>query len=465
MIGNPLKGIKANDFSELKKIISEEKKLIKQIERNPSADLIKKLRARNNIIPRELARISLVRALPVQKVIKESDTTRVYPEKSSSKIFTRGKVSSKFIPKTTIQPHGVISTENKEDALKEMKTAEKTLKITEKKKEDKEDMKLERDVLSRLKKRKKKVFRKGEEKASSYVKLANKMFSKTSLSLYKNNTFSSLKKDLIQANLPYLPVSYVSTIMLTTLLAGIVSFFIFLFFLFFDLTFKIPFVSTYAGEFMDRFVKVVWIILLVPLATFFIMLTYPSNEKNYLKNRINQELPFVAIHMSAISGSKIEPSKIFEIITLTREYPYVSREFTKIINEVNIYGYNLIGAIRKTAFNTSSYKLAEVLNGVATTITSGGELDKYFEKKAQSLLFEYRLEKEKYTRLAETFMDIYISVVIAAPMILMLLLMMIKVTGIGIDLTTQMLTVIVVGGVSFINVIFLAFLYLKQPET
>ena len=169
--------------------------------------------------------------------------------------------------------------------------------------------------------------------------------------------------------------------------------------------------------------------------------------------------------MSAIAGSMVEPSKIFEIVTLTKEYPYTSMEFTKIINEINIYGYNLVGAIRKTALNTSSYKLAELLNGVATTITSGGSLDKYFDKKSESLLFEYRLEREEYTRMAETFMDIYISIVIAAPMILMLLVMMIKVTGLGIELSTGMLTFIVILIVSFINIIFLTFLYLKQPES
>jgi flagellar protein FlaJ len=436
--------IKKDDFIELRKIISEEKKLIKHIEKNPSEILIKKLRARNNLIPNILAKISLTRPLPSQKPVEKSQP-------------------SKLVVKATpaiVQPQHAVQ----EDALKELKTAEKKLEIAEKKKEEKEDMKLERDVLERLRNRKKKVIREKEEKVSGYVKLANKMFSKISLSLYKNNTFSSLKKNLIQANLPYLPVSYVSTIFLTTLLAGIVAFFIFLFFLFFDLTIKVPFISQYTGAFMARFMKVVWIVIIAPVATFFIMLTYPSSERNYIKDRINQELPFVTIHMSAIAGSKIEPSKIFEIITLTREYPYVSKEFTKIINEINIYGYNLVGAIRKTALNTSSYKLAEVLNGIAITVTSGGNLDKYFEKKAQSLLFEYRLEKEKYTRLAETFMDIYISVVIAAPMILMLLLMMIKVTGIGINLTTQMLTMIIVGGVSFVNILFLTFLYFKQPE-
>jgi hypothetical protein len=81
------------------------------------------------------------------------------------------------------------------------------------------------------------------------------------------------------------------------------------------------------------------------------------------------------------------------------------------------------------------------------------------------LLFDYRLDKEKKSKAAETFMDIYISVVIAAPMILMLLLMMMKVSGLGIGLSTGTLTFLIVGAVAVINIFFLIFLQLKQPET
>jgi len=164
----------------------------------------------------------------------------------------------------------------------------------------------------------------------------------------------------------------------------------------------------------------------------------------------------------AISGSMIEPSKIFSIIVSTKEYPYLKKEFTKLINDINILGYDLVSALRNSANNSSSKKLTELLNGIATTINSGGNLPVFFDKRAQSLLFEYRVEKEKKTRSAETFMDIYISVVIAAPMILMLLLMMMKISGLGISLSTSMITLIMVLGVSIMNIVFLTFLHLKH---
>ena len=122
----------------------------------------------------------------------------------------------------------------------------------------------------------------------------------------------------------------------------------------------------------------------------------------------------------------------------------------------------MVSALRNGAENSPSKKLSELYTGLATTINSGGDLPEFFEKRAQSLLFEHSLENEKRTKAAETFMDIYISVVIAAPMILMILLMMMKISGLGISISTSMISLIMVLAVTMINIIFLTFLQLKK---
>jgi flagellar protein FlaJ len=169
--------------------------------------------------------------------------------------------------------------------------------------------------------------------------------------------------------------------------------------------------------------------------------------------------------MSAISGSMIEPSKIFQILISTREYPHLQKELVKLMNEMNLFGYDLVTALKIMASRSPSKKLSELFNGLATTLTSGGNLRAFFDKRAESLLFDYRILREKYTKSAETFMDIYISVVIAAPMVMMLLLMMMKISGLGISLSTSMITLIIISAVSIINLGFIVFLHLRQPES
>tara|TARA_B100000315_G_C14485035_1_gene544775 strand:+ start:272 stop:859 length:588 start_codon:yes stop_codon:yes gene_type:complete len=193
------------------------------------------------------------------------------------------------------------------------------------------------------------------------------------------------------------------------------------------------------------------------------MYFYPAMTKASLERKINQELPFATINMAAISGSLIDPTRIFKIIILTKEYPNLKKEFIEIINGVNVLGYNLITVLRKSSFNSPSKKLGDLFNGLATTINSGGDLPRFFKERSKNLLFEYKIEQEKDTRTAETFMDIYISVVIAAPMILMLLMIMIQISGLGIGLSVSVITLIMIFGVSVINIIFLTFLHVRQP--
>ncbi len=322
---------------------------------------------------------------------------------------------------------------------------------------------LDREILKRLKRKKEKAVVKKEKKPSRYIKFANSLFGERVQALIKQKKLTTLERDLIKSNMEFTPVTYISVLILTTIISVIVGLMVFGFFLFFNIIPEFPIVTRAAEGFVARLSKVFWIIFVVPLGTFLFMYLYPSLEKKSLENKINQELPFATIHMAAISGSMIEPVKVFSIISTTKEYPKLEREFNKLLNEINIYGYDIVTALKNLAINCPSSKLAELFNGLATTITSGGDLFDFFEKRSQSLLFEYRLDKEKRTKAAETFMDIYISVVIAAPMILMLLLMMMKVSGLGVALSTSTITLLVVGGVSIINVFFLIFLQLKQP--
>jgi len=325
-------------------------------------------------------------------------------------------------------------------------------------------LKLERETFKRLLKKEKKVEKKKTIKPSKYVKLANNLFSGKSIALLKKGKFRKLKRDLLQANMQVLPKSYVSVIFLTTVLSIIFGIFALLFFLFFNVGAQLPIITLVKESLIKRLLKVFWILFVIPLVTFLFMYFYPSMEKKSIGNKINQELPFATIHMASISGSMIDPSKIFHIIISTGEYRYLQKEFIKLLNEMNVFGHDLVTALRKQAFNSPSRKLSDLFNGIATTITSGGDLPGFFEKRANTLLFDYRLEREKYTKSAETFMDIYISVVIAAPMILMLLLMMMRVSGLGISLSVPMITLIMVLGVSLINIVFLVFLQLRQPE-
>ncbi|HPD82114.1 MAG TPA: type II secretion system F family protein [Candidatus Pacearchaeota archaeon] len=442
------------NFEKLRKIINEEKKLYKEIyslelsRRNASigekkmivahiASIKKSIKKVNDEIPAILNSMEITSALtPKETTPKEQYFSKPGFESSSSKT-KKTEISGTSINQIPLK---------KGYTLEELKPTA-----------------LERETIKRLKKKQKKDEEdEKEKKPSEYIRLANLLFSKVSDKLVKDKTFEDLERDLIKANMQYTARSYISMIFLSVLISIFIGIIIATFFLFFKLGAIVPFITRLQGDFGLRLIRVIWIPILSPILTFMIMYIFPGLEKTSAEDRINEELPFATIHMSAISGAMIDPSKIFAVLITTKEYPFIEREFKKLLNEINIYGYDLVTALRHTAYNSPSKRLSELLNGLATTVNSGGYLPEFFDKRSQSLLFEYNLEKEKKTKAAETFMDIYISIVIAAPMILMVLLMMMKISGLGISLSTSMITLIMVLSVTMINVVFLTFLQLKR---
>jgi pilus assembly protein TadC len=283
----------------------------------------------------------------------------------------------------------------------------------------------------------------------SFSRMSNKYFREPADKLIKGGYFNSVKADLRKIASPLIINSYVSIMLFSALLAFVVSLPIAVMFIIF-------------GSYLFG----VLILFLIPLITLLGFYMYPSSTRKSLEKEINQELPFLTIYIAAIATSGIEPSKIFNILVNSKDYPYSLREIKKLTNYLNFYGYDLVSALKKASETSPSERLAQLFNGLATAITSGGELSNYLNKHADSLLFDYRLEREKYTHTAETFMNIYISLVIAAPMILMMLFVLISMTGFGSGgvFEPNNLSVLVIFMISLLNMFFLVFLNMKQPK-
>jgi len=320
-------------------------------------------------------------------------------------------------------------------------------------------------LLKRIKGNKTKEKESYEDFKSSrgYLKYSNKFFLNSAKGFVQRGYFKDLAIELKRANMDMLLEAYIAMIFFTSSISAIFGLVSGIILLFFNIGLTFPFFTTYTGSIISRLIYPILLPVILPVIVFAILYYYPSTEKDSIAKKIDQELPFAVIHMSSISGSGIEPSEIFKIIGLSREYPNLRREIRKVLNQINIYGYDLVTALNNVSKSTPSSKLSELFSGLATTIGSGGDLSQFFEKRSETLLLGYRLEREKYSKLAETFMDIYISVVIATPMILMLLLIILSVSAPDLGFSPNLITFFIVLAVSLINVFFLIFLQLKQP--
>ncbi len=202
------------------------------------------------------------------------------------------------------------------------------------------------------------------------------------------------------------------------------------------------------------------------LLVFGFMIIYPSSRVEERRRNIETNLPFAITHMAATASSGVPPSTMFRLLTEFKEYGEISKEAEKIVNNIDLFGVDIATAIREVARKSPSQAFKDFLEGIATTIDTGGDLNLFLKQQSEKAMFEYKIRREKYLQTLSTYADFYTAVLIAAPLFLVAILsVMSMIEGQIWGMNIQDLMKI---GIFFIipavNLAFLLFLHFTQPE-
>ncbi len=200
--------------------------------------------------------------------------------------------------------------------------------------------------------------------------------------------------------------------------------------------------------------------------SFIIGAVYPSSVVQHRRKQIKNDLPFVLIHMSAVAGSGAKPEAIFRLIASSGEYKGVEAEIKKIVNYINLFGYDISTALKTVARTTPSPEFRDLLTGLVSTIESGGSLKSYLKSMADDVMNTYQQERKRYVEILGTYSDIYTAILIAAPLLFMVTLAIINAIGgeIG-GFTVRTIALIGIYGVlPFLNIAYVLFLNITQTE-
>ncbi len=279
------------------------------------------------------------------------------------------------------------------------------------------------------------------------------------VSLYLLDEFPDFFKDLYHAlrlaNIKVLSNTYVNMMVLGVLVSTVLGFFIF----------GIFFTAT-ALPITQILFRTVMMAFLMGVAAFAGFYAYPYSKMKQRRRSINTNLPFAINHMAAVSSSGVAPVRMFKLISQSKEYGEVSVEIEKIVNYIDVFGYDVLTALKAVAATSPSYGFKDFLEGMVSTTQTGGDLKSYFSQKAEEAMLNYKLERQKYTETISTYSDIYTGILIAAPLFFVAALSLVSLLGGkigGMDVNV----VIVIGTyviIPFMNVAFLTFLEMTQPE-
>jgi archaeal flagellar protein FlaJ len=239
--------------------------------------------------------------------------------------------------------------------------------------------------------------------------------------------FDSIKYDLLRGNLGFSLTEYVYSMFFTLLALFVIEF---------------PTVVVItsivlrdaAMAFLLSFTMTTVFLLLV----FFLFYTYPSMASGKRKKSIEATLPFGTTYLATIASSGAPPIAMFKIMSQFPEYGELSVETGKIYRDVEAFGMDLLGAIRKTAARTPSDELKELLWGMDTVLSSGGNMGNFLHEKSRGFIAEYKRRLEQYSRTLSLLIEVYLTIVLVGSIFFIIMTALMSILGGGGDPTSML---------------------------
>ncbi len=232
--------------------------------------------------------------------------------------------------------------------------------------------------------------------------------------------FDSLKVNLRKAEMPYSIEEYMSMLLFTSMLTFMFvvifgSVFISIVTLFAAYALTLSFIVAGGGA----------------VGVFFVGYSYPSIKAAGISKDIDKELPFATFYMATTASSGINPVEIFKV--LSRRGGRIGNEAKKIYTNVKTLGSSLTVTLQRTANRSPSAAFADLLWGLISVITAGGDLEAYLKGKTNTLMSKYRRSLNDYAKTITLFTEIYITLIIVGSLFFIILISIISpLTGVSV---------------------------------
>ena len=249
--------------------------------------------------------------------------------------------------------------------------------------------------------------------------------------LKKRGDYSTLRNEMIRARMKisfeaYLSTAYVSAFLIGIMMALIIGMITFLL--------KIPELIVYKGNLPDIFYQlseyslIIGTILTVIISllvfggiTYVGFLVYPNILSGDRKRNIDATLPYAINYITAMSTAGITPAEVFKLLGESEIYGESAVEARYITREVEIFGKDLLDALRTAGQYTPSDRMRDFLQGSVASISSGSNLTEYFKNKSEQYTRENRMEQKMFLETLGLISESYVTALVAGTLFLIIL--------------------------------------------
>jgi len=243
--------------------------------------------------------------------------------------------------------------------------------------------------------------------------------------------FYSLRMNLLAARIKTPIEAYVSTATVTSYITGAIAGF---FIAITGLLFGIPNTILSSGfapiqlyAYYEAFSAAVLMILflagifVVKSIVYNIYMLYPGIVAGDRKRKIDATLPHAISYVMAMSTAGITPVQVFRLLSESEIYGEAAAEASYIVREIDIFGKDLVDALRNTSLVTPSRRMRDFLQGAMASISSGSDITEYFRTKSEQYALENRQQQTFFLETLGLISESYVTAMVAGTLFLIIL--------------------------------------------
>jgi flagellar protein FlaJ len=247
----------------------------------------------------------------------------------------------------------------------------------------------------------------------------------------KRDNYLSLRNDLISARFKTPFEVYLSTAYVTSIVVGLV--FAFLIGII-SWVLQLPALVKYKGEVPEFVVGLspysivigtifitIFSLLVFGGLTYLAFILYPGLEAGNRRRNIDASLPYAINYITSMSTAGITPAEVFRLLGSSTIYGQSAVEARYIAREIDIFGRDLIDALRLVSASTPSRRMKEFLQGTMASVASGGNITEYFRTKAEQYSMENRQNQKMFLETLALVSESYVTAMVAGTLFLIIL--------------------------------------------
>ncbi len=202
----------------------------------------------------------------------------------------------------------------------------------------------------------------------------------------------------------------------------------------------------------------------IPLGGYFGLKSAPAGRAKARGREIDRKITAAMSFISAMASADVNIDTIFRELGKEKIYGEAAEEAAWITRDTELLGVDILTAIKQGAIRTPSRRMQDFLQGVVTTATTGGQLKPYFLIKAEQYENENKLETAKRIETMGLMAETYVTVVVAFPLFLIIMIAIFTVVGTGGGGMSVVLWAIVAGMLPGLQIVFIWMMLIMSKE-